>query len=59
MNVARLKGTHNAMKGGMLAAEAVFETITDENLNSPTQGITNRLTICMNLNNFLVAFYLF
>ena len=26
------------MKSGLVAAEAVFETITDENLNSPTTG---------------------
>ena len=38
MNVAKLKGTHNAMKTGMLAAEAVYESITNENLNSPTIG---------------------
>ena len=38
MNVAKLKGTHNAMKTGMLAAEAVYESITDPNLNSPTIG---------------------
>jgi electron-transferring-flavoprotein dehydrogenase len=27
MNVAKLKGTANAMKSGMLAAEAVYEEI--------------------------------
>ena len=60
MNVARLKGTHNAMKGGMLAAEAVFETITDENLNSPTQGIhKSSPTICTKLNYLLVARHFF
>jgi electron-transferring-flavoprotein dehydrogenase len=29
MNVARLKGSHNAMKSGMLAAEAVFAALAD------------------------------
>jgi electron-transferring-flavoprotein dehydrogenase len=38
MNVAKIKGTHNAMKSGMLAAEAVFETIADKNLKSATKG---------------------
>jgi electron-transferring-flavoprotein dehydrogenase len=27
MNVPKIKGTHNAMKSGMLAAEAVFDKI--------------------------------
>ena len=38
MNVPKIKGTHNAMKSGMVAAESVFDTIFDENLNSPTVG---------------------
>jgi electron-transferring-flavoprotein dehydrogenase len=29
MNVPRIKGSHNAMKTGMLAAEAVFEALAD------------------------------
>jgi electron-transferring-flavoprotein dehydrogenase len=39
MNVAKIKGTHNAMKSGLLAAESVFEAVTDENLSSSTAGI--------------------
>ena len=31
MNVAKIKGLHNAMKSGMLAAESVFECISDGN----------------------------
>ena len=27
MNVAKIKGTHNAMKSAMIAAESVFEGI--------------------------------
>lgn len=40
MNVPKIKGTHNAMKSGMLAAESIFETITNEELvsKSPTIG---------------------
>jgi len=38
MNVAKIKGTHTAMKSGMLAAEAVFDVLTDDNLHSPTKG---------------------
>ncbi|MEZ0237295.1 MAG: NAD(P)/FAD-dependent oxidoreductase, partial [Methylophilaceae bacterium] len=30
VNVPRIKGTHNAMKSGMLAAEAAFEAFSDE-----------------------------
>ena len=39
MNVPKIKGTHTAMKSGMLAAESVFEAITDENFSCDTQGI--------------------
>ncbi|KAL1431435.1 hypothetical protein MTO96_014282 [Rhipicephalus appendiculatus] len=38
MNVPKVKGTHNAMRSAMLAAEAVFETLTGENA-SPTKGL--------------------
>uniref|UniRef100_A0A8C1WRH1 Electron transfer flavoprotein-ubiquinone oxidoreductase n=1 Tax=Cyprinus carpio TaxID=7962 RepID=A0A8C1WRH1_CYPCA len=36
MNVPKIKGTHTAMKSGMLAAESAFTKITDENLQSET-----------------------
>ncbi|KAF7707021.1 electron transfer flavoprotein-ubiquinone oxidoreductase, mitochondrial [Silurus meridionalis] len=39
MNVPKIKGTHTAMKSGMLAAEAIFNKLTDENLESETAGI--------------------
>ena len=32
VNVPKIKGSHNAMKTGMLAADAVFEAIKNENL---------------------------
>ena len=38
MNVPKIKGTHTAMKSGMLAAECAFEAIADENFSSPTEG---------------------
>ncbi|XP_064608643.1 electron transfer flavoprotein-ubiquinone oxidoreductase, mitochondrial-like [Liolophura sinensis] len=37
MNVPKIKGTHNAMKSGMVAAEAVFQTICDQE-TSPTSA---------------------
>ncbi len=49
MNVAKLKGTHTAMKTGMLAAESVFESITNENLQSPTKGKTTKAFINQDL----------
>jgi electron-transferring-flavoprotein dehydrogenase len=36
MNVPKIKGTHNAMKSGIIAAEAIFEKI--EANNSETTG---------------------
>jgi len=41
MNVAKIKGTHSAMKSGMIAAESVFDTLTDSGLKSPTRGISD------------------
>lgn len=38
LNVPKVKGTHLAMKSGMLAAESVFDTICDENVKSDTIG---------------------
>ncbi|KEA63906.1 Electron transfer flavoprotein-ubiquinone oxidoreductase [Marinobacterium lacunae] len=34
LNFSKIKGTHTAMKSGMLAAEAVFEAITAEEANT-------------------------
>ena len=36
MNVPKIKGTHTAMKSGMLAAESIFEAI--QNGTSETAG---------------------
>lgn len=30
MNVPKIKGTHNAMKSAMVAAECIFEALNDE-----------------------------
>uniref|UniRef100_A0A668UYJ8 Electron transfer flavoprotein-ubiquinone oxidoreductase n=1 Tax=Oreochromis aureus TaxID=47969 RepID=A0A668UYJ8_OREAU len=39
MNVPKIKGTHTAMKSGMLAAEAIFPKLTAETLDSETAGL--------------------
>lgn len=38
MNVPKVKGTHNAMKTGMLAAESAFEELTRSESKSETKG---------------------
>ena len=38
MNVPKVKGTHNAMKTGMLAAESAFEALTKSEGSSSTRG---------------------
>lgn len=35
----KIKGTHNAMKSGMIVAEEAFEAVTNENLTSDTKGM--------------------
>ncbi|KAK6975572.1 electron transfer flavoprotein-ubiquinone oxidoreductase mitochondrial [Biomphalaria glabrata] len=37
LNLPKIKGIHNAMKSGMVAAEAVYETLTDENAASKSK----------------------
>lgn len=40
LNVPKIKGTHNAMKSGMLAAESAVEAIIEAETNaSPTKGL--------------------
>uniref|UniRef100_A0A8D3BVL8 Electron transfer flavoprotein-ubiquinone oxidoreductase n=1 Tax=Scophthalmus maximus TaxID=52904 RepID=A0A8D3BVL8_SCOMX len=39
MNVPKIKGTHTAMKSGMLAAETIFPKVTAESLDSDTTGL--------------------
>ncbi len=38
MNVPKVKGTHNAMKTGMLAAESAFEALTNSDQSSVSKG---------------------
>lgn len=42
LNVPKIKGTHTAMKSGMLAAEAVFMTLEDERYTPSEYEITIR-----------------
>lgn len=39
MNVPKIKGTHTAMKSGIVAGETIFDAITDENRSDRTQGL--------------------
>lgn len=39
MNVPKVKGTHNAMKTGMLAAESAFEALTKSESASQSKGM--------------------
>ena len=48
VNVPKIKGTHNAMKSGMLAAEAAYEAITSDaaderpvDMNKYEEGVKN------------------
>ena len=52
MNVPKIKGTHTAMKSGMLAAESIFEAIENE-ATSDTKGI-NPTSYEENLKNSYV-----
>jgi len=56
MNVAKIKGTHNAMKSGMLAAEAVFNVLTDDSLQSQTKGALS-INSCICFINSTVLVY--
>lgn len=38
LNVPKVKGTHNAMKTGMLAAESAFEELTKSEGETETKG---------------------
>lgn len=42
MNVPKIKGTHTAMKSGMLAAEAVFPKLAAEEAQSETAGMQSK-----------------
>ena len=38
MNVAKIKGTHNAMKSALVAADSVYDTVVNKSENSQTAG---------------------
>ena len=38
MNVAKIKGTHNAMKSALVAADSVYDTVMNKSENSQTAG---------------------
>ncbi|QJR02540.1 electron transfer flavoprotein-ubiquinone oxidoreductase [Sphingobium yanoikuyae] len=46
VNVPRIKGSHTAMKSGMLAAEAAFEAIQDERARDVLHDYEDRLRSC-------------
>uniref|UniRef100_UPI00398EF745 electron transfer flavoprotein-ubiquinone oxidoreductase, mitochondrial n=1 Tax=Pristiophorus japonicus TaxID=55135 RepID=UPI00398EF745 len=39
MNVPKIKGTHTAMKSGIIAAEAIFKKLMEDNCQPVTQGL--------------------
>jgi len=39
MNVAKIKGTHNAMKSALVAADSVYDTIVNKSDSSQTAGL--------------------
>ena len=39
LNVPKIKGTHTAMKSGIVAADAVFNAVVDEERESNTEGL--------------------
>ncbi|MFA6178003.1 MAG: electron transfer flavoprotein-ubiquinone oxidoreductase [Candidatus Methylopumilus sp.] len=44
VNVPRIKGSHNAMKSGMLAAEAAFAALSNDSANNLASDITGDAT---------------
>ena len=57
MNVPKIKGTHTAMKSGMVAAESAFETISRAR-DSDTKGTLRadsvyRLSVCCEVLSLL------
>ena len=43
LNVPKIKGTHTAMKSGIIAAEAIFDGLSDESSPSEITGYRSRL----------------
>lgn len=57
MNVPKVKGSHNAMKSGMLAAEAAFDAMNKSQNQSNTIGMGTRLVNVSILCSFVLLFY--
>ena len=55
MNVPKIKGTHNAMKTGMLAAESAFEELANQK-NQNAQGNESMNSMVYWCNAFLSYF---
>ena len=53
MNVPKVKGTHNAMKTGMLAAESAFETLSKSDSASETKGVAQPYTRIIGVPNVI------
>jgi electron-transferring-flavoprotein dehydrogenase len=47
LNVPKIKGTHTAMKSGMLAAETVYDIVADENASTTSSIFENQIVIDM------------
>ena len=58
MNVPQVKGSHNAMKSGMLAAEAAFEAMNKSQNQSDTAGMGTRLIMTCHCCVFLSPYLL-
>lgn len=60
MNVPKVKGTHGAMKTGMLAAESAFEALNKEESQSSTKGqhLQNAHTFVLGRSKLLVSTHL-
>ena len=72
LNVPKIKGTHTAMKSGIVAADAVFNAVVDEERESNTEGLfipgrifepASRLTVTIDFSagslNFIDLFFLY
>jgi electron-transferring-flavoprotein dehydrogenase len=56
VNVPKIKGTHNAMKSGMLAAEAAFSALTSSSATSATSEEIDEDTPSVDMSGYTTAF---
>ena len=52
LNVPKIKGTHNAMKSGILAADAAFDAIIDGSANMDTGQGYFKIDMKINFKRF-------